>query len=130
MPLQGALNAIVYGWSLPSIRDVYRVMVRLHPDEHAPSLLLARLARSSVALFPTSFASLAVSCRAPATMHDCGWYRGDRAALRCVAPRCAAPHYAAPRCSMSRRVAPCRTTPRCAALRRATLPRAALRRAA
>ena len=24
MPLQGALNALVYGWSLPSIRDVYR----------------------------------------------------------------------------------------------------------
>lgn len=27
MPLQGALNAIVYGWSLPSIRDVYRTML-------------------------------------------------------------------------------------------------------
>ena len=31
MPLQGALNAIVYGWSLPSIRDVYRTML-LGPD--------------------------------------------------------------------------------------------------
>ena len=27
MPLQGALNALVYGWSLPSIRDVYRTML-------------------------------------------------------------------------------------------------------
>jgi hypothetical protein len=27
MPIQGALNAIVYGWSLPSIRDVYRTML-------------------------------------------------------------------------------------------------------
>ena len=27
MPLQGALNAAVYGWSLPSIRDVYRFML-------------------------------------------------------------------------------------------------------
>ena len=27
MPLQGALNAVVYGWSLPSIRDVYRAML-------------------------------------------------------------------------------------------------------
>lgn len=27
MPLQGALNACVYGWSLPSIRDVYRSML-------------------------------------------------------------------------------------------------------
>lgn len=27
MPLQGALNALVYGWSLPSIRDVYRAML-------------------------------------------------------------------------------------------------------
>ena len=27
LPLQGALNALVYGWSLPSIRDVYRAML-------------------------------------------------------------------------------------------------------
>ena len=27
MPLQGALNALVYGWSLPAIRDVYRAML-------------------------------------------------------------------------------------------------------
>jgi len=27
MPLQGALNALVYGWSLPAIRDVYRTML-------------------------------------------------------------------------------------------------------
>ena len=27
MPRQGALNALVYGWSLPSIRDVYRTML-------------------------------------------------------------------------------------------------------
>ena len=27
MPLQGALNAVVYCWSLPSIRDVYRAML-------------------------------------------------------------------------------------------------------
>jgi len=27
MPLQGALNALVYGWSMPSIRDVYRSML-------------------------------------------------------------------------------------------------------
>ena len=27
MPLHGALNALVYGWSLPSIRDVYRTML-------------------------------------------------------------------------------------------------------
>ena len=28
MPLQGALNAAVYGWSLPSIRRGVRVRVR------------------------------------------------------------------------------------------------------
>lgn len=27
MPLQGALNACVYGWSLPSLRDLYRTML-------------------------------------------------------------------------------------------------------
>ncbi|KAL1511683.1 hypothetical protein AB1Y20_004973 [Prymnesium parvum] len=31
-PLQGALNALVYGWSLPSIRDVYRKLL-LGEDE-------------------------------------------------------------------------------------------------
>lgn len=42
MPLQGALNALVYGWSLPSIRDVYRNMLLgpdglLLADERSPS---------------------------------------------------------------------------------------------
>jgi len=52
MPLQGALNAAVYGWSLPRIRDMYRTMLlgtdsldasilRRAPSEYSPPTSLA-----------------------------------------------------------------------------------------
>jgi hypothetical protein len=55
MPLQGALNALVYGWSLPSIRDVYRTM--LLGTDGLDALQISPSQDSMAVDSPTSFCS-------------------------------------------------------------------------
>mmetsp|Transcript_26865 Transcript_26865/g.84358 ORF Transcript_26865/g.84358 Transcript_26865/m.84358 type:complete len:395 (-) Transcript_26865:193-1377(-) len=53
MPLQGALNAFVYGWSLPRIRDMYRTML-LGTDSLDAAAVLAAASHYRLGSPPTS----------------------------------------------------------------------------